>query len=99
MAQLTPNVEAQEGANTPEVELSPEILAITDHIAQMVGQTLTIKTGTGADPETPSGMPSDHVDGNAVDIEPDNDQQGDAIATAALVVAGTPPQKAAAMAR
>jgi len=74
-------------------------LALVTHVAQIARMPLKIKIGTNHPQQTPSGYLSDHSTGNAVDIEPDTPEQGDTIAAAALVAAGAPAQKAAAMAR
>ena len=86
-AKLAPGADRQ-GART-----SPKVINFVSQIAQIVGEDLTIGTGTRHSRMTVNGNVSEHWTGNAADI-PARGQRLIRLGQAALIAAGMDPAKA-----
>lgn len=100
---LTPGVSGGKvivspNANRKGVGIAPLVTNFVSDVAGLVGNPLTIGTGTNHNRLTTDGNVSDHWDGHAADIPvPVDSKTGDQIARAALVLAGVNANQAARM--
>ena len=95
-----PHVTIASGANRPGATLSTKLLSLLNQVAAVYGGTIKVTCGTNHNQYTTDGNISDHWAGNGADIAVAIDSPtGDAIAAAALEVAGAPHDDALRMAR